>query len=325
MEKEKTEAASQLALKDAENARAASEMRAEMDEKLAQQEGLIKYQEGEIARLRDMKARLATKLVGESLEVHCQNEFNKIRATAFPHASFGKDNDVRGGTKGDFIYRETTEDGTEFISIMFEMKNEAEDSAERNRHRNEEFFKKLDADRSKKDCEYAVLVTLLEPDNDLYNQGIVDVSWAYPKMYVIRPQFFIPMITVLRNASLNTAEARRELASVRQQNIDITNFEDKMERFKEGFEHNFMSASKRFDAAIGEIDKTIAHLQKVKDNLLSSENQLRLANDKAQGLTIRKLTYKNPTMKEKFDEARVEAAATGAAGTGGLASDDATL
>lgn len=304
VERQRVQTASQLALKEAEGAKAASELRARMDERLAEQEGLIKYQNSEIERLRDMKARLSTKLVGESLEQHCQSEFNRIRATAFPHAYFEKDNDASDGTKGDFIYRESADDGTEFISIMFEMKNEADESSDKNRHKNEEFFKKLDADRTKKGCEYAVLVTLLEPDSELYNQGIVDVSWQYSKMYVIRPQFFIPLISILRNSAASSVSARRELAEIRQQNIDITTFEDKMEKFKDGFAKNFVSASNRFEAAIDEIDKTIAHLQKVKENLTSSERQLRLANDKAQDLTIRKLTYRNPTMKEKFDEVR---------------------
>ena len=268
----------------------------------------IKDAQDEIERLRDLRSRQSTKLVGESLEQHCLIEFNKIRATAFPHAYFEKDNDASEGTKGDFIYREKLDgviddDGPDLLSIMFEMKNEADASDPRNQKTNEHFFAKLDADRKKKKCEYAVLVSLLEPESELYNTGIVDVSYRYPKMYVIRPQFFIPIITVLRNAALNAADARRELDEARKQNIDITNFEEKMEAFKDGFSKNFQSASKRFDTAIDEIDKTIAHLQKVKDNLTASQNQLRLANDKAQQqLTIRRLTWNNPTMKARFAE-----------------------
>jgi hypothetical protein len=298
------EADARLAQAQNEAERKANELTRSMSETIAEKDALIHYREDEIARLRDMRSRLSTKLVGESLEQHCQNEFNKIRATAFPHAYFEKDNDASEGSKGDFIYREEAEDGVELVSIMFEMKNEEDASAARNRKTNEHFFAKLDADRRRKGCEYAVLVSLLEPESELYNQGIVDVSWRYPKMYVIRPQFFIPMITLLRNAALTAADARRELAQIRQQNIDVTQFEGKMEAFKEGFSKNFLAASKRFDAAIDEIDKTITHLQKVKENLLSSGNQLRLANDKAQGLTIRKLTWGNPTMQQKFRELR---------------------
>ncbi|WP_298579017.1 DUF2130 domain-containing protein, partial [uncultured Olegusella sp.] len=272
----------------------------QMSEQLAGRDALIKLREEEISQLKDMKSKLSVKLVGESLEQHCQNEFNKIRMTAFPQAYFEKDNDASEGTKGDFIFREEADDGVELLSIMFEMKNESASSDARNQKTNEHFFAKLDADRRRKGCEYAVLVSLLEPESELYNQGIVDVSYRYPKMYVIRPQFFIPLISFLRNAALSAADARRELAEIRQQNIDVTQFEEKMQNFQDGFSKNFAAASKRFDAAIEEIDKTISHLQKVKDNLLSSENQLRLANDKAQGLTIRKLTWGNPTMQEKF-------------------------
>lgn len=300
---------SELALAKSEGARRESELQAQMAERLAAKDVQIKDVKEEVERLRDMRSRLSTKLVGESLEQHCQIEFNKIRATAFPHAYFEKDNDASEGSKGDFIFREER-DGVELVSIMFEMKNEADDSDPKNQKTNEHFFAKLDADRRKKGCEYAVLVSLLEPESDLYNQGIVDVSWKYPKMYVIRPQFFIPMITLLRNAALNAADARRELAEVRQQNIDVTHFEEKMGAFQEGFAKNFASASKRFDTAIEEIDKTISHLQKVKENLLTSENQLRLANDKAQSLTIRKLTWGNPTMQQRFRELH-EAQATG--------------
>ncbi len=277
-----------LELARSEAERRTGELQTQMTAQLAAKDVQIQDAQDEIERLRDLRSRQSTKLVGESLEQHCQIEFNKIRATAFPHAYFEKDNDASEGTKGDFIYREEV-DGVELLSIMFEMKNEADDSDPKNQKTNEHFFAKLDADRRKKKCEYAVLVSLLEPESELYNTGIVDVSYRYPKMYVIRPQFFIPMITVLRNAALNASDARRELAEVRKQNID--------------FSKNFQSATKRFDTAIDEIDKTIQHLQKVKDNLTASQNQLRLANDKAQQqLTIRKLTWNNPTMKARFAE-----------------------
>lgn len=266
---------------------------------------LIRYKDEEIERLRDMKARLSTKMVGETLEQHCETQFNQLRATAFPHAYFEKDNDASDGTKGDFIFRECDEAGNEIVSIMFEMKNENDTTA--TKHKNEDFFKKLDSDRKKKGCEYAVLVTLLEPESELYNTGIVDVSYRYEKMYVIRPQFFIPMITLLRNAAMNALAYKQELELVRQQNIDVTEFEEKLLGFQEGFNRNYDLASRKFQTAIDEIDTTIKHLQKVKDNLISSENNLRLANDKAQGLSIRKLTWGNKTMKAKFDEAREEA------------------
>lgn len=266
---------------------------------------LIRYKDEEIERLRDMKARLSTKMVGESLEQHCETQFNQLRATVFPHAYFEKDNDASDGTKGDFIFRECDEAGNEIVSIMFEMKNENDTTA--TKHKNEDFFKKLDSDRKKKGCEYAVLVTLLEPESELYNTGIVDVSYRYEKMYVIRPQFFIPMITLLRNAAMNALAYKQELELVRQQNIDVTEFEEKLLGFQEGFNRNYDLASRKFQTAIDEIDTTIKHLQKVKDNLISSENNLRLANDKAQGLSIRKLTWGNKTMKAKFDEAREEA------------------
>lgn len=266
---------------------------------------LIRYKDEEIERLRDMKARLSTKMVGETLEQHCETQFNQLRATAFPRAYFEKDNDASDGTKGDFIFRECDEAGSEIVSIMFEMKNENDTTA--TKHKNEDFFKKLDSDRKKKGCEYAALVTLLEPESELYNTGIVDVSYRYEKMYVIRPQFFIPMITLLRNAAMNALAYKQELELVRQQNIDVTEFEEKLLGFQEGFNRNYDLASRKFQTAIDEIDTTIKHLQKVKDNLISSENNLRLANDKAQGLSIRKLTWGNKTMKAKFDEAREEA------------------
>lgn len=263
---------------------------------------LIRYKDEEIERLRDMKARLSTKMVGESLEQHCETEFNRLRMTAFPRAYFEKDNDASQGTKGDFIFREDDEAGNEVISIMFEMKNENDTTS--TKHKNEDFFKKLDADRRQKGCEYAVLVSLLEPESELYNAGIVDVSYRFEKMYVIRPQFFIPMITLLRNAALNSLAYKQELAAMRQQNIDVTNFEEKMEEFKQGFARNYDLASRKFQTAIEEIDKSITHLQKIKEALVGSERNLRLANDKADALTIKKLTRGNPTMKEKFAEAR---------------------
>ena len=239
-------------------------------------------------------------MIGESLEQHCETEFNKLRATAFPNAYFEKDNDVKTGTKGDYIYREKSEDGVEFISIMFEMKNEMDTTA--TKHKNEDFFKKLDKDRTEKGCEYAVLVSMLESDNEYYNTGIVDVSYRYPKMYVVRPQFFIPIITLLRNAAQGSLKYRRELELVKNQNIDITHFEEDMNDFKEKFSRNFRLASDKFRTAIDEIDKTIDHLQKTKAALLSSENNLRLANNKAEDLTIKRLTRNNPTMAAKFAE-----------------------
>ena len=247
-----------------------------------------------------MKAKLSTKMVGESLEQHCMTEFNRIRMTAFPNAYFEMDNDARTGSKGDFIFRECDERGNEIISIMFEMKNENETTA--SKHKNEDFLKELDKDRREKKCEYAVLVSLLEADDEYYNTGIVDVSYRYEKMYVIRPQFFIQIITLLRNAAMNSLKYKAELAIVREQNIDITHFEENMEAFKTAFARNYELASRKFQSAIEEIDKTIAHLQRTKEALLSSENNLRLANDKAEDLTIKKLTRGNPTMRAKFDE-----------------------
>ncbi len=260
----------------------------------------IKDREDEIERLRDMKARLSTKMVGETLEQHCETEFNRIRATAFPRAYFEKDNDARTGSKGDYIFRDSVEAGTEIVSIMFEMKNESDETA--TKKKNEDFLKELDKDRSEKNCEYGVLVSLLEPDSELYNSGIVDVSHRYPKMYIVRPQFFIPIITLLRNAAQNSLKYKTELALVKSQNIDITNFEDDLEAFKTGFARNYELASKKFKTAIEEIDKTIDHLQKTKNALLGSENNLRLANNKADDLTVKKLTKNNPTMATKFDE-----------------------
>jgi hypothetical protein len=260
----------------------------------------LRRKDEEIAYYKDFKARQSTKMVGESLEQHCMIEFDRLRATAFRNAYFEKDNDAKTGSKGDFIYRESGEDGTEFISIMFEMKNEMDTTA--TKHRNEDFFKELDKDRREKGCEYAVLVTLLEADNELYNGGIVDVSHRYDKMYVIRPQFFIPLITILRNAALNSLAYKQELAQVRSQNIDVTNFENSLLDFQAKFGNNYRIAKDHFEKAIEEIDNTIGHLQKVKDELLGSQKQLRYANDKAQDLSIKKLTRNNPTMQAKFAE-----------------------
>ena len=291
-------------------------LRRQLTEQAAYKDQTIRDREDEIERLRDQRSRLTTKLIGETLEQHCEMEFNRWRSTGFRNAEFHKDNEVVDGSKGDYVFRETDADGVEVVSIMFEMKSEEDSSAARSRHRNADFFKKLDQDRRNKGCEYAVLVSLLEPESELYNAGIVDVSYEYEKMYVIRPQFFIPMITLLRNAAENAHSYRRELADIRQQNIDVTNFENALEDFKDKFGKNYETASRKFQAAIEEIDRTIQHLQKVKDNLTSSENQLRLANKKADELTIRKLTWKNPTMREKFAEAREAAAAEEAQATG---------
>ena len=260
----------------------------------------IKDRDDAIERLRDMKAKLSTKMVGETLEQHCETEFNRIRATAFPRAYFEKDNDSRTGSKGDYIFKDSNEEGTEIVSIMFEMKNEDDRTA--TKQKNEDFLKELDKDRIEKGCEYAVLVSLLEPESELYNTGIVDVFYRYPKMYVIRPQFFIPIITLLRNAALNALKYKSELALVRSQNVDITNFESQLEVFKTGFSRNYDLASRQFETAIDEIDKSISHMQKTKDALLKTANNLRLANDKAQDVTIKRLTKGNPTMADKFSE-----------------------
>ena len=260
----------------------------------------LKRKDEEIEYYKDFKARQSTKMVGESLERHCETEFNKMRAAGFQNAYFEKDNDARTGSKGDFIFRESSADGTEFISIMFEMKNESDTTS--TKHKNEDFFKELDKDRREKNCEYAVLVTMLEPDSELYNTGIVDVSYRYEKMYVVRPQFFIPIITILRNASLNSLKYRQELAVIKNQNIDVTNFENSLIDFQTKFGNNYRIASEKFSNAVDEIDKTIDHLNKVKESLLGSERQLRLANDKAQDLSVKKLTRGNPTMKAKFEE-----------------------
>ena len=302
VERERDDLRAQVAREREALTRVEAEHKAELAEKLRAKDELIADREREIERIQDMRARLSTKMLGESLEQHCEIEFNRLRPTAFPRAYFEKDNEVVEGTKGDFVFRDFDEEGNEIVSIMFEMKNEADDST--HRKTNESHFKKLDADRRKKGCEYAVLVSLLEPDNELYAAGITDVSYRFEKMYVIRPQFFIPLITLLRNAALSSMEARRELALVRQQNIDVTNFEDQLADFKDKFGRNYRLASERFAKAIDEIDKSIDHLQKIKEHLLGSERNLRLANDKAEDLTVKKLTRKNPTMKALLDEAR---------------------
>jgi hypothetical protein len=271
-----------------------------LEEALRAKDVELKSKDELIERYKDLKARLSTKMLGENLERHCEITYNQIRMTAFPTAEFRKDNDSSTGTKGDYIFREKDAEGNEIVSIMFEMKNEADDTEKKQKI--DTFLKKLDEDRRKKNCEYAVLVTLLEADNDYYNGGIVDVSYQYPKMYVIRPQFFIPMITLLRNAALNSLQYKSELAHIKNQNIDITQFENRLNEFKDGFARNYDLASRKFRTAVEEIDKTIDHLNKVKDNLLSSENQLRLANDKAEDITIKKLTKGNPTMTKKFQD-----------------------
>lgn len=283
------------------------ELEIQKKEELAKQTSLkesyesqLRLKDEQIEQIKDFKSKQSTKMLGESLEQHCESQFNQIRATAFPNAYFEKDNDASGGTKGDYIYRECDEEGIEILSIMFEMKNQQEQTT--SKKKNEDHFKKLDKDRKDKQCEYAVLVSLLEPESELYNNGIVDVSYKYEKMYVIRPQFFIPLITILRNAAMNSLQVKQELNLIRNQNIDIAHFEDNMNDFKEKFAKNYDLASRKFQTAIEEIDKSIDHLEKIKKNLLSSENQLRLANNKAQDLTIQKLTKNNPTMKEKFDQ-----------------------
>ncbi|MDQ7068961.1 MAG: DUF2130 domain-containing protein [Sulfurimonas sp.] len=300
IEKERDSLANDLKIKETEKKSLEIAIKDSFTNKLVIKDETIKMKDDEIARLKDFKQKLSTKMVGETLELHCEIEFNKLRATAFKNAYFEKDNDSRGGNKGDFIYRESDEAGNEIISIMFEMKNENEETA--TKKRNEDFFAKLDKDRKEKSCEYAVLVSLLESESELYNTGIVDVSHKFSKMYVVRPQFFIQIITLLRNAAMNSMEYKAELNLMRNQNMDITNFEEKINTFKTGFAKNYDLASRKFKTAIDEIDKTILHLQKTKDALLSSENNLRLANNKADDLTIKKLTRGNPTMKEKFDE-----------------------
>lgn len=297
---ERNELANQLQSKEMEKKLAESNLKERFQQELKTKDEIIRIKDEEIEMRKDIKLKMSTKMLGESLEQHCEVEFNKLRATAFPRAYFEKDNDAKSGSKGDFIFKEFDEAGTEIISIMFEMKNENDGTT--TKKKNEDFFKELDKDRTEKKCEYAVLVSMLEVDNEYYNTGIVDVSYKYPKMYVVRPQFFIPIITLLRNAALNTLKYKSELALMQSQNIDITNFESKMNSFKEGFARNYDLASRKFRTAIEEIDKTITHLQKTKEALISSEDNLRLANNKAEELTIKKLTHNNPTMKKKFDE-----------------------
>ncbi len=300
IEKERDQLANDLKAKDTEMELKKKSLQEDFQRELEHVAKDIQLKNEEIERLKDFKQKLSTKMIGETLEQHCETEFNKLRATAFQNAYFEKDNDSSGGTKGDYIFRENDASGNEIISIMFEMKNEGDETA--SKKKNEDFFAKLDKDRREKGCEYAVLVTLLEADNEFYNTGIVDVSHKYEKMYVIRPQFFIPIISLLRNAGMKSLQYKSELTVMRNQNIDITNFEDKINEFKTGFARNYELASRKFMTAISEIDKTISHLEKTKAALLSSENNLRLANNKAEDLTIKKLTYNNPTMKEKFND-----------------------
>jgi hypothetical protein len=299
IEKERDELSSQLKFKDTETQLLEKSLLERFASDLKTKDEIIKLKEEEIAFRKDMKLKLSTKMIGETLEQHCETEFNKLRASAFQNAYFEKDNDAKSGSKGDFIFKENDLHGNEIISIMFEMKNEGDETA--SKKKNEDFLSELDKDRNEKKCEYAVLVSLLESDNELYNSGIVDVSHRFPKMYVVRPQFFIPIITLLRNAAMNSLQYKAELALVKSQNIDITNFEEKMNNFKDGFARNYEIASKKFTEAIAGIDKTIKELEKTKAALMSSENNLRLANNRADELTIKKLTHGNPTMKSKFD------------------------
>lgn len=300
IEKERDALANNLKSKETEKQLLEKSLLEKFSSEMKTKEDIIKMKDETIERYKDMKLKLSTKMIGETLEQHCETEFNKLRATAFQNAYFEKDNDSKTGSKGDYIYRETDKAGNEIISIMFEMKNESDETA--TKKRNEDFLRELDKDRNEKKCEFAVLVSLLEAENELYNTGIVDVSHKYSKMYVVRPQFFIPIITLLRNAAMNSLKYKAELALVKSQNIDITNFEDNINKFKEGFAKNYDLASRKFKTAIEEIDKTIDHLQKTKDALLSSENNLRLANNKAEDLTIKRLTRGNPTMEAKFAE-----------------------
>lgn len=300
IEKERDALANDVKTKELEKINIQSTLKQQLITELQGKDAIIQYKDEEIARVKDMKAKLSTKMIGETLELHCENEFNKLRSIAFPKAYFEKDNDSRSGSKGDYIYRENDEHGNEIISIMFEMKNESDTTT--TKKRNEDFLKELDKDRTEKKCEYAILVSMLEADSEFYNTGIVDVSHRHPKMFVVRPQFFIQIITLLRNAALNAMQYKAELALVKSQNIDITNFEEKVNKFKEGFARNYDLASRKFHEAIDGIDKTIKELEKTKAALLSSENNLRLANEKTEDLTIKKLTHNNPTMKAKFDE-----------------------
>ena len=300
VEKERDALANEVKTKELEKTNEVNSLKQKYLTELQGKDAIIQLKDQEIDRVKDMKLKLSTKMLGETLEQHCEIEFNKLRATGFQNAYFEKDNDASGGTKGDFIFRETDDEGLEIVSIMFEMKNENDETA--TKKKNEDFFAKLDKDRKDKGCEYAVLVSLLEADNEYYNNGIVDVSHRYNKMYVVRPQFFIPIITLLRNAGMSSLKYKQELNLMRNQSIDITNFEEKINAFRDGFAKNYDLASRKFKTAIDEIDKAIKNLEKTKEALLSSENNLRLANNKAEDLTIKKLTYNNPTMKEKFNE-----------------------
>ena len=304
IEKVKNQLENELKSKDTEKVLLEQSLKQQFTDKLNAKNELLKIKEGEIERLQDYKQKLSTKMLGESLEQHCETEFNKLRSTAFSNAYFEKDNDASGGTKGDYIFKEEDQNGNEIVSIMFEMKNENEQTA--TKKKNDDFLAKLDKDRKAKGCEFAVLVSLLETDNEYYNTGIVDVSYKYEKMYVIRPQFFIQLISLLRNAGIKTLQYKNELKVIKNQNLDITNFEAKIETFKTGFAKNYDLASRQFKTAVDEINKTMLHLQKTKDALLSSVNNLRLANNKADDLTIKKLTYNNPTMKEKFADLKKE-------------------
>jgi len=297
---ERNELATQLRLKESEQELATNSIKEQHITQMNAMKEIIRMKEEDIQRYSDMKAKLSTKMVGETLEKHCEIEFEKLRSTAFSKASFGKDNDASSGTKGDYIFREKDEKGIELVSIMFEMKNEADEG--NSKKKNEDFYKKLDKDRTEKNCEYAVLVSLLELEDEIFNTGIVDVSYKYPKMFVVRPQFFIPIISLLRNASMGVMQYKTELAAVKEQNTDITNFESSVTSFKEAFAKNFKNASSKFDSAIVEIDKSIKALTKVKEELLLCENHLRLANNKTEDLTIKKLTRNNPTMKKMFDD-----------------------
>jgi hypothetical protein len=299
VEKKNDQLENDLKSKDTEKELLEKSLKEKFNDKLNHKEESLRLKDEEIARLKDFKQKLSTKMIGETLEQHCETEFNKLRATAFQNAYFEKDNDASQGTKGDYIFKETDTNGNEIVSIMFEMKNENDQTA--SKKKNEDFFAKLDKDRKAKGCEYAVLVSLLEADDAFYNTGIVDVSYKYPKMYVIRPQFFLPIISLLRNAGMKSLEYKTELSIMKNQNIDVTNFEEKINDFKTGFARNYDLASRQFGDAIKEIDKTMTHLQKTKEALLSSVNNLRLANNKAEDLTIKKLTHGNPTMKEKFN------------------------
>lgn len=299
IEKERDDLLNTLKNKDLEKENSENSLKQQYSTEIQSKEAIIRFKDEEITRVRDMKMRLSTKMMGESLEQHCENEFNKLRATAFQKAHFEKDNNASSGSKGDYIYRENDAQGNEIISIMFEMKNEADQTA--TKKKNEDFFNELDKDRLEKKCEYAVLVSLLEADSELYNSGIVDVSYKKDKMYVVRPQFFIPIITILRNAAMNALTYKAELALIKSQNVDISNFENQLDDFRNSFGKNYRLASEKFMVAIESIDKSIAALQKTKDNLLGSQDNLRLANNKAEDLTIKKLTRGNPTIKAKFD------------------------